>query len=354
MVRKFHALLAAALLSSFAVPGLAITPEQKDKVRQLVKEGGQLLQSGRHAEARDQLMAALSLAPVPAIALYAGTAHEHLHELVRAAQLYRWALDMPLDETLWDGEKSKTAFQLRSREQARTALRQLLERSATIRIQVVGQTEGTFQVTLDGVALDAASLVYDQPVPSGSHVVAVVQGNRRLSQTVLLERTGMHSAVTFDLTQPMGTVPAVPAVPASPRVAAAPPLPKRVYSTTAPSTPPESSSTHDVLTWSAFGAGAAGLGTGILAGLVTLGKRSDLLAKGCSSDGNCPRDGQIDADELNGYNAWRAVTTVGFIVGAVGVATGVTLSLTRPKKGEVASRTVVYVATGSVGAHGSF
>lgn len=370
MVGILRALLAAVVLTSWAAPGQAITPEEKTRVRQLVKEGGELLQQGRHAEARDQLMAALALAPVPAIALYAGMAHENLHELVRAAQLYRLAIDMPLDESLWDNAKSKTAFQLRSREQARAALRQLLERSSTIRIQVVGSAEGRFQVTLDGIALGSGALAYDYPVPSGSHVVVIVQGSRRLSQTVSLDANAEHSTVTFDLAQGSGVAPAVPA-PAS--VAVPPQRPKHegrlARVTRNPERAPTSSgavssneaspndaspNAHTTMTWVAYGVGAMGLGVGVSAGLVTLGKRSNLVTEGCSSDGVCPRGRQIDASELDRYNTWRTITTVGFIVGGVGVATGVTLSLTRPKKSEVTSQLALYLAPGTVEARGTF
>jgi hypothetical protein len=358
MTRRLLASFVAVLVSSSATPTFAITPEQKDKVRGLVKEGGELISNGRFLEARDRLLAALEMARVPAIALYAATANESLRELDKAADLYRMAIEMPLDESLWDGEKSKTEFQLRSREQARSALRQLLERNATVRIQVIGTAGGDLQVTLDGIAVAQASLAYEHPVAQGSHVVAVVQGTKRQSQSVNLERIE-HKTVTFDLTPTSESTVAGPPQPSSvssslsqDRDSAT--LPRQVTPKLTQTAPTDSPSrTSSALAWTAYGVGAAGLGVGILGGLVTLGKRSSLISKGCSDDGACPTDRQISASDVDSYNTWRKVTTVGFIVGAIGAATGIALSLTAPTSEQVAQLTLV-VGPGSVGARGAF
>src|SRR5512135_2069912 len=99
MSAVIRSLFAAAIVSSWATTSLAITPEEKDKVRELVKQGGEFAHGGDFADARDRLMQALALAKVPAIALYAGRAYESLRDLAKAAQLYRMASEMPLDES---------------------------------------------------------------------------------------------------------------------------------------------------------------------------------------------------------------------------------------------------------------
>ena len=336
MSRHIRGLLTAVLFVCWATPSAAITSEQKVKVRALVKEGGELIDSGQFAQARDRLMAALDLAHVPAIALYAARAHASLDELTRAAQLYRLAIEMPLDAALWDNDNTKTQFQRRSREEAKAELQQLLERNCTVKIRFVGEAKSDIHVTLDGIGLDKKSLEDEQPLSPGSHVIAIVQGVTRRSQVVFLERAE-HKSVTFELSpakidgattpSPIGTLSVLPQA-------------QQVSKTESHQGHAEPNqgharagthATHDYLTWTAYGMGGLGLGTGIFAGIITLGKRSDLIRQGCSSDGSCPRSSQIDSSDVESYNAWRTITKVGFIIGGVGAVTGLALTLTKPK-----------------------
>jgi hypothetical protein len=329
-------LLTAVLFVCWATPSAAITSEQKVKVRALVKEGGELIDSGQFAQARDRLMAALDLARVPAIALYAARAHASLFELTKAAQLYRLAIEMPLDEALWDNDITKTQFQLRSREAAKAELQQVLERNCTVKIRLVGVATGEVHVTLDGIGLDEKSLADEQPLSPGSHVIAIVQGAMRRSQVVFLERAE-HKSVTFELTpvqvdEPTNT--------SSSGTLSKPSRAQQVSKTESPhgNTEPTQQyasastyATRDYLTWTAYGMGALGIGTGIFAGVITLGKRSELIRQGCSSEGSCPRNSQVDSSDVESYNAWRTVAKVGFIIGGVGAVTGLALTLTKPK-----------------------
>jgi len=349
-----RSLTAAAIVSFWATTSLAITPEEKDKVRELVKQGGELAHGGDYADARDRLMTALALAKVPAIALYAGRAYEALHDLSKAAELYRMASEMPLDESLWDNDKTKTEFQLRARDDARVALMQLLDRNSAVKIQLVGKGQGPVQATVDGAVLDPNTITYEQPVTPGSHVIAVTRGDKRFSQIVNVDRQE-HKTVTFDLTPlqesasvasnaSTGTAVLVPSTPAAIPVAPRQP----------PETPRSTSGhAHAYATWSAFGVGAAGLGLGVVSAIVTQGKRATLVGQGCSSDGICPRDGQIEKSDIDSYNTWRALSTVGFIVGGVGMAAAATFWFTEPKSAN-APQIGFYAMPGAVGTRGSF
>jgi len=353
-----RAALAAILLSFWATPSSAIPLEQKAQVRELVKEGGELSDQGRYAEARDRFMAALNLARVPAIALYAARAHEHLRELLKAAQLYRVASDMPLDETLWDNDQAKTRFQLSSREEAKNLLRQLLESNCTVKIQIVGAAVAEIQATVDGIVLEKGAVTQELPLEAGSHVVSLVQGSTRLSQAVNLDRAD-HKTVTFDLTpRPAGDMPGGQPSMAAPQLTQS----QRKAQTAAPFANATSvrdttnDSTHGAisyLTWTAYGVGAVGLGTSILAGIVTLSKRATLISEGCTSDGICPRNKQIQSGNLDSYNAWRNVTTAGFIVGSIGAVAGITLTVAQPSA-ERRTQVTLHVAPDSIVARGTF
>jgi hypothetical protein len=354
MPAVIRSLFAAAIMSSWATTCLAITPQEKDKVRELVKQGGEFAHSGNFVDARDRLVQALALAKVPAIALYAGRAYENLRDLAKAAQFYRMASEMPLDESLWDNDKSKTEFQLRARDDARIALMQLLDRNSAVKIQLVGKGDGPIQATVDGAVLDPSVLMYEQPVTPGSHVVSVTQGARRFSQIVNVDRLE-HKAVTFDLTPLPETATAAPnANPPTPPSTQPAPVLSPFEPQPTPNAPHSSSGhSHAYSTWAAFGVGATGLGAGVIAAIITNGKRSTLLSQGCSSDGICPRDRQIAQSDIDSHNTWRTVSTVGFIIGGVGMAAATTLWLTEPKA--VTSPQIgLFAMPGTVGTQGTF
>ena len=112
------------------------------------------------------------------------------------------------------------------------------------------------------------------------------------------------------------------------------------------------SATASPLPWVAFGIGAAGLGVGVVGGVLALGKHSD-LATACPG-GTC---GPAQQGELDSYHSLGLVSTVGFVVAGVGAAAGVTLLLVRPRADVAATtgvRVVPVLGPGSLGAVGTF
>jgi hypothetical protein len=82
------------------------------------------------------------------------------------------------------------------------------------------------------------------------------------------------------------------------------------------------------LAWVAFGVGGAGLVLGVTAGLVAGGKHSTLASECDDTSGTCKP--QYSGD-LDAFHTWRTVSTVGYVVGALGVAGGGVLWLTAPR-----------------------
>jgi hypothetical protein len=78
----------------------------------------------------------------------------------------------------------------------------------------------------------------------------------------------------------------------------------------------------------AFAVGGAGLAFGVVSGLIATSKHSTLSGECDSNSGTCPASAQSDVDS---FHSWRVISTVGYVVGAVGVAAGVVLWLTAPK-----------------------
>ena len=72
--------------------------------------------------------------------------------------------------------------------------------------------------------------------------------------------------------------------------------------------------------WVAIGVGGAGLVLGTVAGALVLSQEGDLEAR--CLERRCPPEAHDDA---RSFDTMRTLTTVGFIVGGVGVALGTTL-----------------------------
>lgn len=125
------------------------------------------------------------------------------------------------------------------------------------------------------------------------------------------------------------------------QTASAAPMPMSVEHP-APGPPP--------LAWVAFGAGGVGLVVGVIAGLVADGKHSTLSGECNDSAGTCAPQ---YAGDLDSFHALRTASTVGYVVGALGVAGGVTLWLTAPRA-RSATTASIWVGPATAGIAGRF
>jgi hypothetical protein len=205
-------------------------------------------------------------------------------------------------------------------------LADLLARIRTVLVRVSGVSTDAAQATLDDKPLNVASGVAVRADP-GSHVVRVTADNRTpFEKTISLPNKG--GVVVVDATL-------VP-----------------VGGQTNPIVEPKASGGSLAPTIAAFGLGAAGLVLGGVTGALELGQVKD-LEKRCPNKA-CPGDAQPDLDKANRF---ATLSTVGFVVGGVGVAAGVVLLAVR-KKAPASSSTgaliVPWVGPGMVGLAGSF
>ena len=193
-------------------------------------------------------------------------------------------------------------------------------------------------VVLDADPVSSASLGVRRLVDPGAHVVrASAPGYKPAEIQVKVPEGGSVDApLSLDKDAASPVPPADAAATPAP-VSAAPPLAQGA----------------SPLPWVAFGLGAAGLGVGVVAGVLALGKHSD-LAKSCTG-GTC---GPAQQGELDSYHSLALISTVGFIVAGVGAAGGVTLLLVQPKaeSGPATGglRITPVLGPGSVGAVGTF
>jgi hypothetical protein len=181
-------------------------------------------------------------------------------------------------------------------------------------------------VKRDGIVLGAPSLGVFLPVDPGAHVLVVeMPDGGKTEQTVKLELAARHEIVLD-----------VPA-----------PVRRREPSRAAAGEPDRSPTARTPwLAYGALGIGIVGVGVGVVGGISTLSQKST-IDQHCTGI-VCDHDGKSAADSAKGT---ALVSTVGFAVGGVGLATGIVLLLTRPRPSSTRARTTTPLV--GVGDHGA-
>ena len=105
-----------------------------------------------------------------------------------------------------------------------------------------------------------------------------------------------------------------------------------------------------VLSWVAFGVGGVGLAVGVIAGVIAGDKHSTLAGECDNGAGTCAPQ---YVGDLDGFHSARTWSTVGYVVGALGVAGGAVLWFTAPK-GASTTAAHLWLGPASAGVAGSF
>ena len=299
--------------------------------RQLAQEGLELLQAEKYAEAQDKLERAYEIVPAPTVALLEGRALEGMGKLIEAAERFERVRRTELEAD------SPEAFERASKE-ADADLKRIrpLIPQVTLMLEGIGAQTPGFELRVDGVLVPPALLGAKRPVNPGEHeVVAILDGKVAQKKTFSIE-AGQHERVLVDLSKPESAPEEKPAPP--------------------PVEPDERSDfPYRPAAYGSFALGGAGIMTGVVS-LVIMYKTQSTLDENCRQEGSghvCP---PAYEDDLSRYRTARTLTTVGFIVGAVGLGAGVTFLHLEPGAPDEATSPAVsaWVGLGSVGVSGTF
>lgn len=198
---------------------------------------------------------------------------------------------------------------VKARARAQKVLDDARPKIGRLKIVLVAPPKIEVTIKIDGEAVSSALVGEERPTDPGEHFVeATAPGYLKSSETVMLKEGGSDSVVLSLKVDPE-----------------APPPPTR---DTRPPPPPAGATGTGagsgrglrVSGVVALGVGAVGLGIGTVAGVVAMGARSD-LDRQCPAK-TCPPNGL-----LGSANTMAGVSTFGFVLGAVGVAAGVTFLL---------------------------
>jgi hypothetical protein len=192
----------------------------------------------------------------------------------------------------------------------------------TIRVQ---DPADKIEVTRDGAPTSPASWGTPIPVDVGTHAVqASAPAHTTFKTSIKVTKDGERMEVL------------VPKLEAAPAVAVVTPPPPA-----APVPPPDVHSGDDgagqrTIGFVVGGVGVAGVAVGAITGLMAIGKNSD-SKKACPNDGGCASSDAVSANDS--AKTLGLVSTIAFIAGGVGVATGAVLIFTAPSdKGSRAAK----------------
>ncbi|MFO0735756.1 MAG: hypothetical protein U0270_07750 [Labilithrix sp.] len=304
MRRLARAALAAALFFT-SLPALADpTPQDISQARDLGAQAQAASEAGNFAESERLWSAASNLYPAaPTLTLGLARAQVKQGKYVIARENYNKIIR----------EQSSNPNASPAFKEALAAAQAEIE-AATAKIAHVTITiEGgatNAQVLIDNDAVNAAGLGVPRPIDPGQHTVkATAEGYAPAETTFQVAEAG-NAEARLTMTKDASAKPVGPTGPVV-------------------NEPPKTVTTKrdHTLAIVAFGVGGAGLVFGGITGAMAMGKHGD-LDKQCAS-GKCSPALQSDVDS---FHTMATLSTVGFIVGGVGVAAGAVLWFAGPKK----------------------
>ncbi|MBN2194620.1 MAG: hypothetical protein JW751_17520 [Polyangiaceae bacterium] len=341
----------------------AVAAAQSDETtrraaRDLGNQGIELYEKGDYPAALDRLKRAYEVMPVVTLGLWSARALEKNGRLVEASERYLAVTRTVLNPGAPDIQREALA-------EAQREYDALQPRIPSITITLAaGEATGGVEIAIDGEPLRAALLGVPIALDPGPHQFGVTREGKRLQgQVQLAERDRKVVELTFKTESPAGAPPPASPPPTGAAPAAAPPPGPAPMGPAAP-TPAEPAPERPVNgmrigAFVALGVGAAGLLAGGIGSGLAIDKKH-WLDQYCfhepGTKGQCPTavDGQVDE-----YNRYRSISTVGYVIGAIGVAGGFTLLLLAPRKESAQNEPTAHaiepwIGLGAAGLRGRF
>jgi hypothetical protein len=335
MTRSLRRFAVLALLGLFLpVPALAQSDNDRATARDLGQRGEAALAAKDWKHAEEDFHRADALFHAPTLTVGLARAQAAQGKFVEAWENYH--------RVIIENVTSSAGF-ARALSDAQAEIGAIEGRRSRVTVTVTGADAP--KVTIDDVPVRVEALGIERFVDPGPHVVKAAADGCAPAMQSLTIAEGATQTVALVLQKDVGALVAPAPTPGAIEAS----YPTSVEPTKSSGGP----STGRVLGFVAFGIGGAGLAEGIITGIVAIGKHSD-LAKVCPN-GTCPPGEDSD---LNTYHTMGTLSTVGFIVGGVGVAAGTVLVLTSPKSKAAAPATgfsvTPYLGFGMAGATGTF
>lgn len=316
----FTAVLSLALTSLYvSAPSTAFADEEPSaadmaSARALGQEGVKLADANNCQEAIDKLARAEKIFHAPTTLGRLGECQVQLGKIVEGTE----NLNKVVRESLAPG--APAAF-LQAQERAKGILATARPKIAKLKIAVAAPPDAQMTVKVDGETIPLANLNTNRPIDPGEHnVEATAAGYKKAVAKVTLPEGGSDSvALTLEVdpNAPKVIDPVVPPPGTNPN-----PNNPNANNPAPPDKPTEP--TSRVPAYVALGVGAIGVGLGTTFGLLALGKKGN-LDDACGAAKQCGADQQ---DNIDTGKTFGTVSTVGFVIGAVGLVAGAYLFFT--------------------------
>jgi hypothetical protein len=347
--------LCLAIAIALVAPRLsAQTEEDRAAARSLATQGIAAYSEGRHGVALDLFSRAESLLHAPPHVLYMARAAAKLGQLVRARELY---LKLGREELPASAPQAFRDAQIAANDEVRAVEPRLANLVINVKVPP-GLDATSVKVEMDKKPISAAVLGVSFPADPGKHhLMASAPGFQSKLVEVTLAEAGRGAAEL--LLAPTGApVPMTVGQPVQPAPAARTATPVAVVGIDSATMASGSPAWMRPLSYVAMGVGVLGLGAGTVFGLASRGNRTDAdsLESQCGSPclNSDPLVLQIDAKD-NQARRQMTLAVVGFVVGGVGVASGVTLFALSSRKPTKSARSVTpFVGWGNAGLSGTW
>jgi hypothetical protein len=317
------AMLSCCLLSSIAQGADPVDDASRSAARKLGYSGVEAYQAGDYATASEKLERAYRVLQVPSVGLWSARALAKLGKLVEASERYQET--SRLNVAAGDERVQKKALA-----DAASELEALTPKIPSVRVRIEGASAAEVKVAVDGAAISPDLVGEPRPVNPGQHRVEGSRGSERAEVNVVLSESEHQVAL---LKFALG-------VPAP----AAQPVPE------GPPAPSSKLGTQRTLALVAGGIGLVGIGVGTVFGFKSMSSH-DEAAEYC--DGSACRDPRgVSAGE--DAHTFGNVSTVGMLVGALGLGGGVVLWLTAPKPGVEKTSARLTAGPGTLALRGAF
>lgn len=335
-MRSSVKVLALAGVVVLSIPGVAMAQEEPSaadisSARALGQEGVKLADAGNCAEAIDKLARSEKLYHAPTTLTRLGECQIQTGKLVDGTE----SLNRVVRESL--APNAPPAYRS-AQERAQKLLETTKPKIAKLKIAVAGPADVTWAVTVDGAPVPLANLNMNRPTDPGEHVVEATAPGYKTARAKITLTEGATDSVALTLEPDPNAPKPKPEPVAKGEVTRTDTSTKKAETT--PAAP------NRVPAYVALGVGVAGVAVGSIFGLMATSKESDL-------DSACPNKqcGPEQQDDIDTGKTFGTVSTVGFIVGGVGLVAGAALYiLAGPSRSTTAKKPgTPYVGVNTVG-----
>jgi hypothetical protein len=282
-----------------------------DIARSIAVAGREAFNAGDYETAVSLFRRAYALYPAPTVVLYEARCLEKLGLLLEAADAYARTSRMAMHA----GAPAQFAEAIAAAREEGRALEARVP-SLVIKVAGVSSDDPKPKITINGQPV--APELYGQPqsLNPGTYRISGSIAPGRTREAEAQVQPGQHVTIVVDLGDHATTSGGLTASAAVDR---------------APVEHETDRGSIPVLVYTAGGVGIAGIGAGVITGLMANGKHQKAVA--ACADHRCP-SGSNGPGLVSAFRSLRTVSTVSYGIGAAGIAAGVILWITTGKSAE--------------------